>query len=260
VEDFQLLSSPAVAAKSCRPAASRIRASTRAAPSRPRRLRRVRPGRRDRDGLYLLRSINSQGEEGDDFPKFTGGWIFAVPAIGDADLDGKLDIATMTREGFAFVWNTGQPACGGNEEWWTSRHDEWYTGAYGTDTRPPGVPEKLKAKRAGDPAELTWKAPGDDHLCGQAERYRILASRKPIDGPDDGEAVGSDTDASDEPGDEVSVTVDLPQGTRFVAVLYQDDAATGGWSAGRRRCSRNAPVGRARDRDAATAPSSAGSM
>ena len=205
VEDFQLLSSPAVA-DVAGGSEQEILLGT---------------------GLYLLRSINAQGDEEDDFPKFTGGWIFAVPTMGDADNDGNLDVATLTREGYAFAWSTDRPACGGNDQWWTSRHDEWSTGAHGTDTRPPGVAEDLKAKRDGDQTELTWKAPGDDHLCGQAERYRILASRKPIDGPGDGQAVGSDTEASDEPGDEVAATADLPNGTKFVAVLYQDDA--GNW-------------------------------
>ena len=41
------------------------------------------------------------------------------------------------------MWDTDQPACGTNDEWWTSRHDEWNTGAYGTDTRPPGTPTQL---------------------------------------------------------------------------------------------------------------------
>ena len=47
------------------------------------------------------------------------------------------------------MWDTNQPACGGNDEWWTIRHDEWNTGAYGTDTRPPGTPTGLTAPPRG---------------------------------------------------------------------------------------------------------------
>ena len=119
VEDFQLLSSPSVADVSDAPG-KEILVGT---------------------GLYYLRNINVAGVEGTGWPKFTGGWIFATPAIGDTDGDGKLDVTALTREGNAFSWRTDQDACGTNDEWWTSRHDEWNTGAYGTDSRPPGTPE-----------------------------------------------------------------------------------------------------------------------
>src|SRR4030095_13282345 len=119
VEDFQLLSSPAVADVSDTPG-NEILVVT---------------------GLYYLRSLNVTGLEGAAtdcasvlcWPKFTGGWIFATPAIGDTDGDGKLAATRLTRERHAFSWETNRPACGdtlgGNDEWWTSRHDEWNTGA-----------------------------------------------------------------------------------------------------------------------------------
>ena len=56
--------------------------------------------------------------------------------MGDADGDGDLEVTTLTREGSRFMWDTDRPACGTNDEWWTSRHDEWNTGAYG-DRHPP---------------------------------------------------------------------------------------------------------------------------
>ena len=40
-------------------------------------------------------------------PKFTGGWIFTAPAVGDLDGDGRLDVVAVTREGYLFAWEVG---------------------------------------------------------------------------------------------------------------------------------------------------------
>jgi hypothetical protein len=176
-------------------------------------------------GLYYLRDINAAGVEGTGFPKFTGGWLFATPAVGDVDGDGKLEITAMTREGNMFLWDTDSPACGTNDEWWTSRHDEWNTGAYGTDTRPPGTPTGLTASASGSGITLHWTAPGDDWVCGTASKYRVIESTSPIDHPTDGTVVG---DFSAAPaGSSESRTIANPGQNVFFAVLYQDE--NGNW-------------------------------
>jgi hypothetical protein len=194
VEDYQLLSSPAVADVSDAPGRELLVGT----------------------GLYYLRDINAEGVEGTGFPKFTGGWNFPTPAIGDVDGDGKLEITTMTREGNMFVWDTANDACGTNDEWWTSRHDEWSTGAYGTDTRPPGTPTGLMASSGGSGITLQWTAPGDDWLCGTASKYRLIESSTPIEHPTDGTVVG-EFDAG-APGSTESQTIANPNGN-FFAVL-----------------------------------------
>ncbi|HEX2087767.1 MAG TPA: Ig-like domain-containing protein, partial [Solirubrobacteraceae bacterium] len=177
-------------------------------------------------GLYTVRNLNAQGVEGAGWPKFTGGWNMATPAVGDADGDGMLEVAQVTREGNAFLWDTEASACGTNDEWWTSRHDEWNTGAHGTDSRPPGTPRGLAASRDGMTVSLTWTAPGDDWLCGGAERFRILSAGAPIEHPADGTTVAT-VDSDQEAGEGVSHTVEgVPSGTHL-AVLYQDD--NGNW-------------------------------
>jgi hypothetical protein len=198
VEDYQLLSSPAVADVSAAPR-NEILVGT---------------------GLYLIRDINAQGVEGSGWPKFTGGWNFAVPAIGDVDGDGKLEVAGLTREGYGFLWDTDRPACGTNDEWWTSRHDEFGSGAYGTDSRPPGAPTGLTAAHS----TLSWKAPGGDWMCGTAKRYRVITSSKPIVHPTDGTVLGT-FDASGGVG--TSASQKVPAGAKYAAVLYQD--AAGNW-------------------------------
>jgi hypothetical protein len=167
-------------------------------------------------GLYLLRNMNAQGIEGTGWPKFTGGWIMTVPAAGDTDGDGKLEVTTVTREGNAFMWDTDSPACGTNDEWWTSHHDEFSTSAYGTDSRPPGTPGALTATRQGGKVVVSWTAPGDDWLCGNAKTYRV-------DGAPDGAAAAL--------GQKQTVTVDPPAGQERIAVKYLDEAGNGGHAA-----------------------------
>ena len=124
------------------------------------------------------------------WPKFTGGWTQATPAVGDADGDGDLEVAALTREGWSFLWETGTPACdvdgtSTNGEWWTFHHDEHGTNNYGHDARPPGTVGGLDATReaATGVTTVSWDAPGDDWGCGTAARYRVVTGDGPIDDP-----------------------------------------------------------------------------
>jgi hypothetical protein len=218
VEDFQLLSSPAVADISNSPGME-ILVGT---------------------GLYYLRSFNVAGTEGAPtdcssllcWPKFTGGWIFATPAIGDTDGDGNLDVTTLTREGHAFSWETDRPACGTNDEWWTSRHDEWNTGAYGTDTRPPGTPLNLHfGTVTPHVVNLVWNNPGDDWLCGDATKFRVIGSTQPISRPTDGTVLVPSFSAPGDAGPNgAEQTQFIPNPNTqytYFAVQFQDEA--GNW-------------------------------
>jgi hypothetical protein len=55
-------------------------------------------------GGYLLHAFQRGGGESEGFPKFTGGWIFSAPAVGDLDGDGRLELVSVTREGYLFIW------------------------------------------------------------------------------------------------------------------------------------------------------------
>jgi uncharacterized repeat protein (TIGR01451 family) len=123
------------------------------------------------------------------------------------------------------MWDTNSPACGTNDEWWTSRHDEWNTGAYGTDARPPGTPRQLKATRQGTSAVLNWTAPGDDWLCGTAARYRVIKSSSPILRPTDGTVVGDFS--AQGAGAAETRTISNVGNNNYFAILYQDEA--GNW-------------------------------
>ncbi|MDQ3934769.1 MAG: FG-GAP-like repeat-containing protein [Actinomycetota bacterium] len=203
-EDFVLLSSPAAADVSDAPGNELVVGT----------------------GLYLLRSMNAQGLEGAGWPKFTGGWIMTVPAFGDADGDGKLEVTTLTREGHAFLWDTDRPACGTNDEWWTSHHDEFSTSAYGTDSRPPGTPGALSATRREGRIVLSWVAPGDDWLCGDSKRFRVLGSNGGLDAPRQGTRVAEGDAVT--LGKAQSLTVDDARGRARLAVLHMDEAGNPG--------------------------------
>ncbi len=182
-------------------------------------------------GLYQLHAYGANGSEAAGWPKFTGGWLEATPAIGDANGDGKLDVTTVTREGWAFLWSTNVPACSGsNDQWWTWHHDERGTANYGADGRPPGTVRDLKATAtSGGGATLGWTAPGDDWLCGQAARYEVLASKDAITAPGDGRVI-ADQAAAGPAGSAVSSSFTGAQlgHARHLAVLYRDEA--GNWA------------------------------
>lgn len=55
-------------------------------------------------GGYLLHAFARSAGEATGFPKFTGGWVFSAPAVGDLDGDGRPDLVAVTREGYLFAW------------------------------------------------------------------------------------------------------------------------------------------------------------
>ncbi|MGI8727255.1 MAG: hypothetical protein ACR2K6_06185, partial [Solirubrobacterales bacterium] len=79
-------------------------------------------------------------------------------------LSGTNEVVANTRESYLFAWETEGKSDGGNEEWWSYRHDERNTARYGTDTRPPGVIRKAKVSKTG--SKLRFDAPGDDWYAG----------------------------------------------------------------------------------------------
>ena len=182
-------------------------------------------------GLYQIHAYGPGGDEAPGWPKFTGGWNFATPSVGDADGDGDLEVTTLTREGWSFLWDTGVPACdGSNEEWWTFHHDEHSTANYGHDARPPGSPDELTAERDQDTGAVTlnWTAPGDDWLCGTASRLRVIVADGPIDDPQDGSVAASE-DVADGAGAEVERALGAAEvgDATHAAVMYRDEA--GNW-------------------------------
>ena len=105
------------------------------------------------------------------FPKFTTGWAVWAPSSGDLLSDGHTDIVQLTREGYVFAWRT-DGTYAGDQEWWAAHHDEWRSGRYGVDSRPPGAIRNARLSGS----KLTFTAPGGDWYDGQAAGYRVSFS------------------------------------------------------------------------------------
>ena len=168
-------------------------------------------------------AFDAQGQPVPGWPKFTGGWTVWTPAVGDLDGNGHVEVVDVTREGYLFVWNTpGKPSA---TEAWAYHQNDWHTGRYGDDTRPPSVPLRLRATHAG---RLCWLAPGGDWGDGRAARYQLRAFagfRAPI-----AETFASGFPLRSTPRPAVARTAQcmrlprLPAGTRWVALRAVDSA------------------------------------
>jgi hypothetical protein len=117
-----------------------------------------------------LHAYQAGGGQAPGFPKFTTGWVIWSPSIGDLDADGRVEIVALTREGWLMVWETPGKSTA-NTEWWHYHHDEWNTGRYGTDTRPPGIARNIRV--SADAREIRFTAPGDDWYTGKPAHYMV---------------------------------------------------------------------------------------
>jgi hypothetical protein len=111
------------------------------------------------------------GGEVPGFPKFTTGWILWSPSAGDLLTNGHTDLVAMTREGYLMAWRTPGRATA-NDQWWSYHHDEWRTGRYGVDSRPPGVLRKPSWRGN----RLSFIAPGDNWYAGKVAYYRVTST------------------------------------------------------------------------------------
>jgi hypothetical protein len=112
----------------------------------------------------------------DGWPKFTGGWSVVTPAVGDLDGDGKLDLASLTREGDLFVWKTAGDACQ-TAEWPKYQHDLRNTGDYRTDGKRPGVLRDVRLEGS----TLHFTTSGSDGRCGRADAFLVTVNGVVID-------------------------------------------------------------------------------
>jgi len=177
---------------------------------------------------YWIHARGPDGKEAPGFPKWTGQWTGFGGVVGDPKLDGSQTLAYGTREGQLFLWKVGGKA-ERNDQWWKYRHDEHNSGRYGNDTRPPaGV--KVKVKRTGRAATLTWKAAGNNGVSnGKVKTLEAYSSNKAITAGNLGQAKKLKAPKVASPGKAQSLTLKLAKGkTAWVAIRSRD--AAGNWS------------------------------
>ena len=125
-------------------------------------------------GMYL-HAYDAEGDEPADWPKFTGGWIIATPAVGDMTGDGYLEVAVPTREGYLYVWKTRGRADGEGIQWTSFAHDPQNTGNVATplslQSGPTGDDDEPSDDDTPDPPDQDHPAApseddGDDAGCG----------------------------------------------------------------------------------------------
>jgi hypothetical protein len=136
-------------------------------------------------GVYDLRAFDVNGATPEGWHKFTNGWMVGTPAVGDVDGDGRLEVVATTREGYLFVWRTSGDECG-NIRWRRYHHDEWGTGNYHTDARPPAFLRgedvtDVIGLAAGSVAVTVAAMPGDDLYCGNLASIDARYSNDPIE-------------------------------------------------------------------------------
>jgi hypothetical protein len=132
---------------------------------------------------YLdLQGYDGSGNRAAGFPKLTSDWMVANPLTGSFGTDEtdpaarKVVMAGM-RNGTILGYSTSAPACSPGS-WPRYHHDIANSGDYTRDAVDPGTPYELKLFAGG----LSFRAPGDDLLCGKASRYELVSSDSKPDG------------------------------------------------------------------------------
>jgi hypothetical protein len=78
----------------------------------------------------VLHAFRADGSEPAGWPKPLEGWLLAAPAVGDVDGDRRLEVVTVTRDGWLYVHDTPTPATPAALEWPVFRHDARNSGRY----------------------------------------------------------------------------------------------------------------------------------
>jgi hypothetical protein len=167
------------------------------------------------------------------FPKLSGDWSVANPTLGSF---GEVETAagagkrliTLTRSGYVFAYETGAPPCSGSS-WPRFHHDNANSGFYERDAVLPGKPQGETVSGPGGPREITLQPPGDDLMCGVADRYDVVTSDSPIDDAADFGAAtplpgAAPPTTPGSPGSPQTQTFQVPAGAqRYVALRGEDE-------------------------------------
>lgn len=165
-----------------------------------------------------LRAVQSNGTDLPGWSKNTGDWTADTPTVGMVGTGTHKRVASLTRDGRLFLWNTDAGPCDA-ASWPQARHDTWNSGEYETDAARPSTITDLGGSHTGDTATLTLTAPHADLLCGDVSGYEVRYSTTgPITAANWAQAtrVATDAIAPVAAGQPQSLTVHgLPTSGRF---------------------------------------------
>jgi hypothetical protein len=104
----------------------------------------------------------------------------ANPLVGswgelETGADTRKIVFAVTRAGFMLAYRTRAGGCDG-ASWPRFHHDNASSGTLERDAVAPGKPYRLSLRGR----RLSFRAPGDDLLCGRASRYEVAASNRRI--------------------------------------------------------------------------------
>jgi hypothetical protein len=144
-----------------------------------------------------LRALDEHGSAvSSAWPKLTADWMVSNPAIGSFGVDeldpsARKSVVALTRAGTVFAYRTDAPACSPGS-WPRFHHDAANSGDLARDAALPGRPWDGRVAAG----TLTFRAPGDDLLCGRATAYERSVDGGPwerVDGAQPGAAGALET-------------------------------------------------------------------
>lgn len=172
-----------------------------------------------------FQGITSVGTKLPGWPKLSGDWAVANPAIGsfgqlETDPNATRVVVDGTRNGRLVAYDTGAPVCG-PASWPQFHHDPANSGDLDRDAISPGAP--TGAALSSD-AKLSFVSPGDDLLCGTPKAYEVRTSSAPITPQDFADADPVPASGAVVPAGSTA-TLQLPASAlkQFVAVRAVDD-------------------------------------
>jgi len=152
-----------------------------------------------------------------------------IGTFGTRDTDSGIHrvVVTSTRDGRVYAYKTPAPPCEGNADhplgsWPKFHHDPANSGDYSRDAVDPGTPYEASYSKG----VLSFRAPGDDLMCGKVKRYEVVESSSPITGAtfDRGIPVPADelNKSIASPGDQQKLTLGGNL-LRYVAIRAVDE-------------------------------------
>jgi hypothetical protein len=166
-----------------------------------------------------FQGFSSAGTNVPGWPKLSGDWSVANPAIGSFGEGATRIVVDGTRNGRLVAYDTGADVCA-PASWPQFHHDPANSGDLDRDAVAPGV----ATDAAITDGKLGFTSPGDDLLCGKAARYEVRTSNGRItpsnfSGADAVEAEGEPVDG----GTEASLDLGDAELGRWIAVRAVDE-------------------------------------